>query len=257
LFVVSTWNVSNGPRGIHLNSVGTLFAGIKVAHRDWIDRAVGHDADVSVLWSGSGDVHTVWENEFFSRSVRRVYDLNGPTPGGLPETALHPARGGRLADSAGHVVDVQYALADEAADVEGKVVASDPRNGIDLVRVDGPLVLQTHVSGVFADSWSGRHVGYTRFDCTGGKISVVLQSDAQLFTTDQVVTATSGGQVLGVAHVPPVGLKRLTVPLRPGSDHACRVVFTSAHLRSPAAVEPGNTDTRLLGVRFLHFDFRA
>ena len=45
-------------------------------------------------------------------------------------------------------------------------------------------------SGVFADSWSGRQVGYTRFDCTGGKISVVLQSDAHLFTNDQVVTAT-------------------------------------------------------------------
>ena len=54
---------------------------------------------------------------------------------------------GRLADASGRVVRAQYALADEAADVEGKVVASDPQQGLSLVRVDGPLVLQTHVSG--------------------------------------------------------------------------------------------------------------
>jgi len=117
-------------------------------------------------------------------------------------------------------------------------------------------VLQTHVSGVFADSWSGRHVGYTRFDCTGGKLSVVLQSDPHLFTRDQVVTATAGGRVLGLRRVPPSGERRLTVPLRPAADHVCRVTFTSAHLLSPAAVVAGNTDTRSLGVRFLHFDFR-
>jgi hypothetical protein len=255
-FILTNVNVANGPRGIHVNSVGTLFAGIKVAHRDWIDRAVGHDADVSVLWPGRGDVHTVWENEFFSRSVHTIYDLNGPTPGGLPETAVHKVRAGRLEDASGKVVRAQYALADEASDVEGKVVASDPRQGVNLVRVDGPLVLQTHVSGVFSDSWSGRQVGYTRFDCTGGRLSVVLQSDPHLFTTDQIVTATTGSQVLGIAHVPPTGLRRLTVPLRPNGARICRVVFTAASVLSPSDVVPGSIDTRKLGARFLHFAFQ-
>jgi hypothetical protein len=253
--VVTTYNVANGPHGIHINSVGSLYAGIKKTHRNWIDRAVGRGADVSVVWSGF-NVYSVWENEFFSRSIHKVYDLGGPTPGGLPETALHEVRDGRLADPAGHIVDVEYALAAEQADVEGTVVASDPRNGLNLVRVDGPLVLQTHVSGVYPDAWSGRRVTYTRFDCTGGEISVVLQSDAHLFTSDQVVTATSGGKVLGVGHVPPIGERRLTVPLLANAEHACRVVFTSAHLRSPAKVQPGSSDTRELGVRVLHFDFR-
>ena len=67
---------------------------------------------------------------------------------------------------------------------------------------------------------------------------------------------TSGSKVLGVAHVPPIGERRLTVPLLPDAEHACRVVFTSAHLRSPAKVQAGSTDTRELGVRILHFDFR-
>jgi hypothetical protein len=154
-------------------------------------------------------------------------------------------------------VHAEYALAAEEADVEGKVVASDSKVGLNLVRVDGPLVLQTHVSGVFADSWSGRHVGYTRFDCTGGTISVVLQSDPHLYSDDQVVTATAGGRVLGVRRVPPIGERRLTVPLRPAGDHACRVVFTTARVRSPAEAVPASTDKRELGVRFLHFAFRA
>jgi hypothetical protein len=252
---VTTYNVANGPQGIHINSVGSLYAGIKKTHRDWIDRAVGRDADVSVIWSGV-NAYTVWENEFFSRSIHKVYDLSGPSPGGLPETALHQVNDGRLADPAGNVVEVQYALAAEQADVEGKVVASDPRNGLNLVRVDGPLVLQTHVSGIYPDAWSGRHFGYTRYDCTGGKLSVVLQSDAHLFTNDQVVTATTGAKVLGAAHVAPIGERRLTVPLVPAADHSCRVVFTSANLRSPAKVKPGSTDTRELGVRVLNFVFR-
>jgi hypothetical protein len=255
-FVLTSVNVDNGPRGIHLNSVGSLWAGIRVAHRNWIDRAVGHDADVSILWLGRGDVHVVWENEFFSRSVHTIYDLNGATPGDLPETAVHEVQGGRLADSTGRVVRAQYALADQAADVEGKVVASDPLQGLSLVRVNGPLVLQTHVSGVFADSWSGRQAGYTRFDCTGGKLSVLLQSDPHLYSSDQVVTATTGGQVLGVKHVPPIGERRLTVPLRPNAGHVCRVVFTSAQVHSPAGVVAGSTDTRKLGTRFLNFEYR-
>ncbi len=158
-FVLTNVNVDNGPQGIHINSVGSLWAGIRVAHRNWIDRAVGSNADVSILWLGRGDVHVVWENEFFSRSVHTIYDLNGATPGDLPETAVHEVQGGRLADATGRVVHAQYALADQAADVEGKVVASDPLQGLSLVRVNGPLVLQTHVSGVFADSWSGRQAG--------------------------------------------------------------------------------------------------
>jgi len=113
----STWQ---RPQGIHVNSVGSLWAGIKVAHRNWIDRAVGHDANVAVLWSGRGDVHTVWENEFFSRSVHTIYDLNAATPGDLPETPVHEVRAGRLADPAGRIVHAQYALAAQEADVEGK-----------------------------------------------------------------------------------------------------------------------------------------
>ncbi len=178
--------------------------------------AVGRDADVSVVWSGI-NAYSVWENEFFSRSTstRSTLRPDAAHAGRLSrDGALHEVRDGRLANPSGHItVDVEYALAAEQADAWRTVVASDPRNGLNLVRVDGPLVLQTHVSGVYPDAWSGRQVAYTRFDCTGGKISVVLQSDAHLFTSDQVVTATTAGKVIGVAHVAPIGERRLTVPL--------------------------------------------
>ena len=44
-------------------------------HRDWIDRAVGRDAQVAAIWSGNTDRYAIWENEFFNRCVGKVYDL--------------------------------------------------------------------------------------------------------------------------------------------------------------------------------------
>ena len=54
-------------------SILDLFQGITAAHPDWVDRAVGRDAQVSLIWSGNTDKYSVWENEFFNRSVRHFY----------------------------------------------------------------------------------------------------------------------------------------------------------------------------------------
>jgi hypothetical protein len=254
--VVSTADVANSAQGVRANSIGSLWAGIKVPHRDWIDRAVGHHADVSVLVSQQVPPGAVWENEFFSRSVRTVFTVGGAIPGDLAETPLHEVAKGRLADAGGRVVAARYALAATTSDVEGRIVASDPKEGLSLVRVDGPLVLQTHVAGLYADDWGGRRVTYTRYDCTGGRLAVVLQSDPHLYTREQVVTATSAGRNVGVARVPPIGERRLTVLLLPDASRTCRITFTAARVLVPARVQPGSSDTRELGARFLSFEYR-
>src|SRR5262249_59125657 len=51
-YVATGFVVDNGRHGIHLASVGSLWAGIRVAHPDWIDRAVGRDASVDHRRSG-------------------------------------------------------------------------------------------------------------------------------------------------------------------------------------------------------------
>ena len=256
-FLVTTAVVQNGRHGIRIASVGSLWAGIRVVHRDWIDRQVGGGADVSFVWDGRLEPHAVWMNEFFNRSVRTVYDLGGPVPGGLPETHVAPRRDGTLVDDSGRVVTARYALTSDGTDLVGKVIGRDPKIGLNLVRVNGPLVvIKTNVNGLYpGDTWSGRHVTYARSSCTGGRLSVLLQSDASLFHSVQVVTAYVGGKKVGAARVEPAAFAHLTVPLRRGPGNVCTVRFDVAHTLVPADVIKGNTDTRRLGVHFVRFDF--
>ncbi len=100
-FVLASAVDENGRHGIHQVSSSALFVGIRAAHPDWIDRTVGHDADVAFLWHYAGETRPLWNNEFFNRSVRTVYTLDGPDPadGGLPETPVFERPDGELADA--------------------------------------------------------------------------------------------------------------------------------------------------------------
>ena len=258
-FVTTTAVVQRGRNGIRITAVGSLWAGIRNGERDWVDRKVGHDADVSMIWNGRVSAYAVWENEFFNRSIGTVYDLGGSVPGGLPETHVRPLASGRLVDDAGHAVTARYALTSDGADLLGTVIARDPRIGLYLVRVNGPLiVIKTVVHGLYTDpgdTWSKKVVTYARSSCTGGKLSVQLQSDASLYRSTQVVTAVVGGKVAGVARIPPTKIARLVVPLEPDARDVCHVRFDVAKTLVPAQVIRGSTDERPLGAHFLRFDF--
>ena len=83
-----------------------------------------------------------------------------------------------LTTATGRAVRAQYVLADGAVELAGHVVARDPV-GVDLYRVNGPVVILTHVSGLYPnDTWSRRTVTYQRVECTGGTVAVELQGDA-------------------------------------------------------------------------------
>jgi hypothetical protein len=144
-----------------------------------------------------------------------------------------------------------------AIDVAGKTLASDPSIGDVLVRVDGPLVELTKVTGLYPnDTWSGRRVTYTHRHCTSGYVSVVLQSDASLYASDQVVTARRGNKIVGQIRIAPAAApERLVVPLQAQAGGRCTATFTVAKLQQPSLVEPGSADTRRLGVHFLRFDY--
>jgi len=229
-FVLTTLVVENGRHGIHQASLGKLWAGIRVDHPDWIDRAVGASAHVAILRTAATSDETVWENEFFNRSVGPIY-YAGTTrvPDPLPETRLRGQH-------------VQYVLAQDAA---GTPVASDPRIGVTLFRVNGPVIVPAHVTGLYPDTWSGARVTYTRKPCTGGTLGVTLGSDPSLFTRPQLVLA-SGRRIL----VPPTGTTAVSVPLHPDARHVCTVEFTIPHTKVP-----GHGDTRRLGVHFYSFSW--
>ncbi len=255
-FVCSTVVVENGRHGIHQTAVGSLWAGIRVAHPDWIDRAVGRNADVAFVWHYTGETRPLWNNEFFNRSVGDVYTVNGPdaADGGLPETPVHERADGALVAADGTAPRVRYAVS--YTDIAGTKIAKDPGIGLALYRVNGPLVVLTRVTGLYAnDTWSGRRVTYRRLHCTGGQLSVRLGTDEHLFTSPQLVTATIGGKVVGSIRVQPSEQPVFGVPLEPDNKGTCTVTFTMQQLRVPAQVQPGSADTRRLGAHFFALDY--
>ena len=243
--------IQAGPHGMERASAEALFEGIRVPERDWIDRAVPEGATVAALWTGKTHRFTVNQNEFFSRSVDRVYTLGGPMPGGFPETPVEVNPGtGELYTPTDAIARAEYALTDGSVALDGEPVARDERLGLTVYRVDGPLISTTSVTGVYNDQWSGPEVTYRRVRCEGGTLTVTLDSDPGLFRSRQTVDAASGGNFAFV-RLAPTDSVRLAIPLA-ADDGVCTARFTV----SPTQV-PGGGDDRELGVHFRAFEYQA
>ena len=106
----------------------------------WIDKAIGPKAEAVVIWSGRADPHVIWENEFFNRSVGRVYYLREAPWAGLPEEKLTVnRRTGRFVDAARRPVRARFALADPWVVLRGRIVARDRVSGMRLYRLNGQI----------------------------------------------------------------------------------------------------------------------
>src|SRR5262249_49685168 len=139
--------------------------------------------------------------------------------------------------------------------LKGKQLETDGVLGAALYRVNGPLVVPTHVSGLYPDTWSHRTVTYRLDGCKGGALTVTLESDPSLFTQTQVVTATRHGHFIPNTGGKPAATQTMTVPLKPRGGR-CVVTFRVAHLLNPSLVEKGSTDDRLVGVHFQSFAYK-
>ncbi|HEX5449580.1 MAG TPA: glycosyltransferase family 39 protein [Gaiellaceae bacterium] len=255
-FGVTTAIVQSGSHGIVNASKGNLWAGIHATHRNWVDRAVGRDADVTALWTNDGVVERIWNNEFFNRSIKQIVDTGNAFSGGLPEQSLRVLPSGKVVDAAGKPFRADYVLTTQSAYIAGKTIASDSGTGMILARVDGPLFILSKVTGTYPnDTWAGKQVTYVRRRCERGYVSVTVQNDPALFPDGQVVTASSGGQVVATTSLPAsTDPKRFVVPLT-SVNGTCTALFTMRTTRVPAKVEPGSTDTRQLGAHFLAFEY--
>ncbi|MBA3330758.1 MAG: glycosyltransferase family 39 protein [Actinobacteria bacterium] len=242
-------------------SIGSLFQGITRPERDWVDRAVGGDARVVAIWSGSARVEddlgiTIKQNEFFSQSVDRVLHVAEPVPGGLPQTPVRfDSRDGLLRDPEGRAVRAPYVLGDDSLRLAGSEITRDKRKGLALLRTDGPVRTSFAVSGLYDDAWSGATLSYRRYRCRGGSVRVLLESDPNLFRKPQTVVGRGAG--VRRALVPPSGRASLSVPLRrrPGTTW-CVARFRVSPTAVPARIQRGSTDTRRLGARFVRFAYR-
>jgi glycosyltransferase involved in cell wall biosynthesis len=252
-FVFATERIMDFDHGFHKSSEGALFQGVTTGVRDWVDRKVGRDADVAFVFSGKDPTQqplTLWENEFFNRSIGRVYDLRRPSMGELPEHRVTQRADGVLL-SGGRPVRAPYAMTDTSVPLAGTLIASDAPKGIVLLRTDGLVRIGQHVQGLYKDdTWSGRRVVYTRLRCRGGTVTVDVTGDARLFG-DRPQTVRAAGRSVTFAQDQTA---ELNIPLRPRHG-VCRVAFTVGRTAIPAVVLPRNGDGRVLGAHFLAFRY--
>ncbi len=255
-FVAALRPIDAGSHGVRIASAGAVFTGIGNAQRDWIDRAVPDGAEVVVLWTGRTDRFTVFQNEFFNRSVGDVYTIGGALPGYLPETPV------RIDDTTGVVeraddtpVEAEYVLTDGSVSPDGIPVATDAVKGLTVYKVPGRIVSTTSVEGLQADGWSGPTLTYRRGKCRGGTLTVSIRSDPSLFERPQTVRAFVDGEQVASAFVRPTVARTLEIPLS-AKDGVCEVEFRIEPTAIPAEVTNGaNPDPRELGMRFDAFDY--
>ena len=239
--------------------------------RDWIDRKVGTAPRVAAIWSNTDGQNfvTLWDNEFFNRSVGPVYNLKG-SPDGLPQqTVSIDATSGVLHDSAGAVLRKPYVLTDRTLGIAGGAVARDNGTGMVLYRVGGPIRLASQSEGIYTDSWSGPVANYTIYDCRGGTLSFALLGDRAINRHRQTIVARDRdtGALLARTTARPGRVARFVVPLPagpggvphfilshsdgdPGGDDGIRRYAGPRDSLSPSALpawlDPG--DERVLGL---------
>jgi glycosyltransferase involved in cell wall biosynthesis len=219
------------------------------APRAWIDKAVGRNADVTLVYTGDNP-YRGWENEFWNRSIRHVYDLGSPALiAGPSERGLTVQQStGFLLDPTAKAVHVQYVLADPAAQIVGTLVAEDQIMRMAVYRVDGLLRTSTSISGWYGDTWTGPRVNWTRHACTGGQLRVPVHSNPQLFAGVTQKIAVSGGTVPFVVRLPSAATKTIVVHLVPRAG-VCHVRFVITPARRPL------NDPRTLGILVTGFEY--
>ena len=262
-FVVTFVPIFHGEHGFQRSATGAVFQGIRGVNRDWIDEAVPRGARVAAVWSGGKqDIATVYENEFFNRTVGRVL-VQQPTGTELAETRVRFGRDGFARTASGRLVRARYVLTNGSIQPDGVRVARDAALDLTVWRLHGPLFQTTTVTGLYpGDTWSGSHVTWTRKRCRGGTLTVTLSSDPQLFLRSNTVTATTGfgsGKIAGsraeTVRVPRTRLTTVSVPVFP-SQGTCVVQIAVAPTLVPPIVPGKNPDPRRLGAHFNTFDFR-
>jgi hypothetical protein len=139
----------------------------------WLDKITGGEP---ALYLGQnidgGAALGVWLTEFWNRSLKNVWSIDGTAPG--PGPVLTPdlvAVDGRLTPDPG----ARYVVVEPGIDLDGTIVARPPHSGRWTVyRLDGPLRLAHAETGVFTDGWMGSDSAYNQYATRSGEGGNVL-----------------------------------------------------------------------------------
>jgi hypothetical protein len=145
----------------------------------WVDE---HTGGAPTLYIGQQmkDQNGEWLLEFWNRSIKAVWSLDGTAQGPGPVLTPDPsATDGALS----HDPHYPYVVEEAGIDVAGKEVsrhlhvAGGNLEPWRLIKVAPPLRLRASVSGVYADGWTGSQSSYTRYATPGdrtGRLRVVV-----------------------------------------------------------------------------------
>jgi hypothetical protein len=224
--------------------------------QNWVDQAVGADADVSVVAVGGSDPMRVWQAEFFNRSLGPVLTLFAPLAGGLPDTVVNVRPDGTLTNRDDVPIGSAYVLTDSLTGLAGPVIARDERFGMTLIKTGDPIVVKETVSGVYNDGWSGADITYTRYACSGGRVQMRVNSNHGIHAGPVTVTPFDGDVAMPSTQVSETPAPTtIMVPLTANSG-MCQIRFHVDPLVSPADAI-GTTDTRPLGLKILGFSYQS
>jgi hypothetical protein len=237
----------------------------------WVDD-VTHGAPTLYIGQQMADQNGEWLTEFWNRSIKAVWSLDGTAQGPGPFLTPDP----RLSDGAlcsrnrcgnwGY----PYVVEEEGVEVVGKTVATHLHRaggGLEkwrLVKIDPPLRLGGAVTDVYPDGWMGSFSSYTRYateDNRAGRVRVVLSGPPQgAQETTGHATVAIGPVVIGDDNQPHLGKptevrrfelrskQQKVVPFRaPGPRFRVEVTITPTFV--PKELSPDQSDNRHLGAQ--------
>jgi len=226
---------------------------------DWVD-VDAHDQPVTYLGQSLGNDNGLWLTEFWNRSIKHVWSLDGTAPG--PGPTLTPdlaAPDGVLRYDPG----TPYVLADNGVHLAGRRVYQPPGSTLVLYRIVHPWRLSDAYYGRDPDGWVANHADAT-YAYFGPLRSGVLHVDL----SRRGFCANGAPDTTALVRVGPVALNEQRAPVvdrpvlvRRVRVRNCRDVSFSVHVRVPVAVsvhltrlvrplDYGISDDRQLGVEF-------
>lgn len=185
---------------------------------NWIDDRVGTDAKVVFVNDQGldGDPHSLWQTEFWNRSVHPVLNLAVPQDV-LGRTATLDPGTGRIAavepDVASDAGTASYAVGPATLDLAGKVLVRSGR--LVLYRVDQPLRVARVSSGIDADGWTADTASLTQFATPGNRPGILvirLQRPRIGVRLDPASVKITAGPLVGANAPAPTVERLVTVP---------------------------------------------
>jgi hypothetical protein len=207
----------------------------------------------------------VHELEFWNRSLKAVWSLDGTAPG--PGYILTPDLGspqGELSPDPGY----DYVVTGPGVDIVGDVVAQPAPTNLTLVKIAKPLRLRTAAVGIESDGWTicqnrpcTAKAAFSQFSTPGNKAGYIQVTLSRLGWTGPnapgKVNVQVGTLVIGGDNQPALG--QVTATRQWTARSGAKMTFTIPTPPPPFRVEIesdvfspkdfGVSDTRLLGVQ--------